>query len=167
MPDHRGLLAALAAVALVGRAGDDLVHTLQVGGKFLPARMFAARLARRLVLRRLGLKRFARALRFHFMVRYARLQIQQLELQIAQRLRALAVARDALQPQAFFKHLDLDLGQSQNLILARQLFLEPLVLLNQLRLKLGDDLGQLRIRLRVERLGGVHDVLWITDIVVE
>ena len=94
--DHPGLLAAVAAVTLLGRARDDLLDAFQMGRQILPARMLAPRLARRLVLWRLGLERFAFALRLDFLARYAWLQIQQLQLQIAQRLTALAVAGDAV-----------------------------------------------------------------------
>ncbi len=104
------------------------------------------------------------------LARYARLQIQQLQLQIAQRLAALAISGDTVQAKALFQNLDLDLCQGQRLILARQPLIsvrDLLVLVGQLRLKLRDDLAQRRIRLRDRLCRETQDVLWITDIAVD
>ncbi len=60
----------------------------------------------RLIFRRRR-QRFTFTLGRHFFARYARLQIQQLQLQIAQRLAALAVTRDTIPPKTLFQRTDL------------------------------------------------------------
>src|SRR3984957_15876900 len=93
--DHSRLFAALTASALFSRAGYDLLDTLQMRGQRPTAGMLAPGFALQLVfcLRR---DRLAIALGFDLFARDAWLQIQQLQLQVAQRLAALAVLRDQL-----------------------------------------------------------------------
>ena len=155
-------LPHLPQAALLGRARDDLADPFQVAGQLLPARMSAARLSGSVVLRWRRLERLAFALGLNLLARYARLQVKQLKLQIAQRLAALAIPGDAVQAKALFQNLDLDLGQGQRLILAGQQLISAcdlLVPFRNLRMKLRDDLGQYRIGLRHGLRGQVHDVL--------
>ena len=141
---------------------DDLVDACQMAGQLLPARMFAVRLSGSAVFRRWRLERLAFALGLHLLARYTRLQIQQLQLQIAQRLAALAVPGDTVQAKALFQNLDLYLRQGQRLILTRQKLIpicDLLVPFHQGRLKLREDLAELRIWLRNRLCREIHDVL--------
>ena len=93
--------AAVAATALLGRAGNDFLYARQLGGQCLAAWMFASLLVR------CGRQRFAFALGGHFLAADAGFQLQQLQLQIAQTLAARTVLGDALETQPLFQHLDL------------------------------------------------------------
>jgi hypothetical protein len=84
--DDAGLLAALAADALLGCAADRLVDALEMAGQFVAARMLAPRLALRLILGFVFIRRgqrFAFAFGLNLFARYARSQIEQLQLQAA------------------------------------------------------------------------------------
>jgi hypothetical protein len=66
-------------------------------------------------------QRLALALRLDFHVAHARLQVQQVQLRVAQLLAGRAVLLDALQAQAFFQNPDLHLRPGQLLFELRDL----------------------------------------------
>ena len=146
-------------------------------GSSLRPGMLAPRLAGRLLsgclggIRRRG-QRLALALGFNLFARYARLQIQQFELKIAQRLAALAVPLDALLAKTLFQHADLQLRVIQFAALRCELLLllfnliSPLI---QLRLKLRDELNKNSIGVRLGRglWRRTHDASLIADRVVD
>src|SRR6202044_1185165 len=94
--DHLRVSAAVAALALLRHAGNDLLHAGKIGGQRLAAGMLTPLLL--LILRR-GRQRLAAALGSHFNVADAGFQIQQLQLKIAQLLAAGAVLGDSLLAQ--------------------------------------------------------------------
>ena len=141
-----------------------------MAGQLLPAGMLASRRTGRLILGRLCLEWFALALGLHLLARYARLKIQQLQLQIAQRLAALAVPSDAVQAQALLQKPDLYFGKGKRLILASQLlifFSKLNSVVGQLCLQLRYDLGKLCVGPWHLSCGERQDVLKISDITVD
>ena len=110
----RGFLAALATDALLRCAGDDLVDTLQMRravrcGPGACAVPFGWLLSGGLGdVRRRG-QRLALALGLDLFARYARLQVEQFELKIAQRLASLAVLLATLLAKTLLQDADLQL----------------------------------------------------------
>lgn len=90
--DHFRFRSAVSAYALFRCAGNHPLHAGKIGGQRLAARMLAP-----LFLFWSRWQRVALALGDHFRVTDARLELQQLQLQIAQLLAARAVLGDSLQ----------------------------------------------------------------------
>ncbi len=107
--DHHRRLPAGLAGALLGRAGNHPLDPRQIGRQFLPPRMRAPVLLRRR-------QRLAFALRLDLDVADPGLQIQQVQLRVAQLLAGRAVLLDSLQPQALFQNPDLHLRPGQLLL---------------------------------------------------
>src|ERR1035437_4946933 len=104
--DHLRLSAAAAALALLWRAGDDLLHARQIGGQRLATGMRTPLLLH--ILRRTG-QRLAFALGSHFNIADAGFKFQQFQLEVAQLLTAGAILGDSRQAQPLFKNLYLQL----------------------------------------------------------
>src|ERR1700686_30325 len=168
--DQRRGLPAAAAGALRGRAGNDLFHAVEMRRKALATGMLARRLASALISRRRGWRgeRSALALRLNLLAADARLQLEQLQLEIAELLAVLAVLGDERKTKTLFQNLYLQLrilklarGRLHLPGLGVELLCSRVELLLQLRNERGNDGIGVRRYSRLRRR--THDASLIAD----